>query len=103
MPQKGSVFDWVAQQLHRDVRRFGYSGRLVVKTDGEPAAKELMTELAKKRKAEATVLEQSKPHDSKSNGRAENSVKRLECQVRTLKLALERSLGQELDVGTPVF
>ena len=46
-----------------------------------------MRELARKRRQEATVIEQSKPYDSNSNGRAENTVKRPESQVRTLKLA----------------
>ena len=103
VPQKGAAWQWVASQLDRDVRRFGYHGRLVLKSDGENAATELMRELARKRRSEATVVEQSKPYDSKSNGRAENTVKRLESQARTLKIATELAVGKRLSVVAPIF
>ena len=76
---------------------------VILKSDGENAAKELMSELARKRKEAPTVVETSKPYDSKSNGRAEGAVRRLESQVRTLKIAAERNLGVTLDVHSPLF
>ena len=79
--------------MDRDIKKWGYHGRVVVKSDGENAATELMNELAKKRAEAAMVVERSKPYDTKSNGRAENTVRRLECQARTLKIALERACG----------
>ena len=103
VPQKGTQFDWVATRLEQDVRRFGYNGRLVVRSDGEPSIKDLMKELATKRREAPTVVETSKPYDSKSNGRAENAVKRIEGQVRTIKLYLEQAIGRELEVDHPVF
>ena len=63
VPQKGIQFDWVAVQLAKDVRKFGYHGRLVVKSDGEPAARDLMKKLARKRGNMPTVIERSKPYD----------------------------------------
>ena len=77
VPQKGAAFVWVTERLQQDIKRFGYHGRLVVRSDGEPSAKDLMAELAQKRKEAPTVVEQSPPHESKSNGRAENAVKRV--------------------------
>ena len=47
VPENGTRFDWVAEQLDRDMHRFGYNGRVVVKSDGENAARDLMTELAR--------------------------------------------------------
>ena len=47
-------------------------------------------------------MEHSLPYESQSNGRAENAVKRIEGQVRTLKLALEAAIGQELEVTHPI-
>ena len=89
VPKKGTQFDWVATQLEKDVRKFGYHGRVVVKSDGENAIKDLMTELARKRSDMPTVVEHSKAYDSKSNGRAENTVRRVESQVRTMLIALQ--------------
>ena len=102
VPEKGTRFEWVATQLERDVRRFGYHGRLVVKSDGENAARELMSELAKKRRDLPTVVETSKPYDSTSNDRAGGAVRRLENQVRTLKIATEKNLWIVLDVHSPL-
>ena len=62
-----------------------------------------MRELARKRSEEPTVIEQSKPYDSKSNGSAEKTVRRVESQVRTLKIALGDLLGYEIDVHHPSF
>ena len=103
VPEKGTRYDWVANQLERDVRRLGYHGRIVVKSDGENAARSLMDELARKRKELPTVVETSKAYDSKSNGRAEGAVRRLESQVRTLKIATERNLGVVMDVHSLLF
>ena len=103
VPHKGSQYEWVAERLQQDVRRFGYNGRLVLRSDGEPSIKDLLSNLAKKRGDAPTVLENSKPYDSKSNGRAENAVKRVECMVRTFKLAVEEATGKEVEVSHPVF
>ena len=65
--------------------------------------KELMGELARKRKEAPTVVETSKPYDSKSNGRAEGAVRKLEGQVRTMKIATEKNLGVILDMHSPAF
>ena len=34
VPEKGTRFEWVATQLERDVRRFGYHGRLLLRATG---------------------------------------------------------------------
>ena len=103
VPRKGTEFAWVASQLERDVKRFGYHGRLVVKTDQEPAILDLMRNLARRRAQAPTIIEKSKAYDSQSNGRAENAVRRVEEQVRTMKLALEAAVGTPLDVHHPAF
>ena len=103
VPEKGTKFEWVAAQLDLDVRKFGYHGRIVVKSDGENAARDLMEELARKRRDRPTVVETSKPYNPKSNGRAEGAVRRLESQVRTLKVATEKNVGVVMDVHSPVF
>ena len=103
VPKKGTQFEWVAAQLEKDVRKFGYHGRVVLKSDGENAIKDLMKEVALKRCDMPTVLEHSKAYDSKSNGRAENAVRRVESQVRTMLIALQEALGIEVEVDHPCF
>ena len=103
VPAKGTAYEWVAIQLEKDVRKFGHHGRVVVKSDGEPAARDLMKQLARRRANLPTVIERSKPYDSKSNGRAENTVRRIECQVRTMRLALQEALKFEVNVHHPGF
>ena len=63
----------------------------------------MMNELARKRKEHPTVVETSKPYDSKSNERAEGAVRRIECQIRTLKIATEKNLGVPVDLHSPLF
>lgn len=101
VPEKGTRLDWVSCRLEQDVRRFVHHGGIVLKSEGEPAAQDLMNELARKRKDMPTVIEVSKPYDSKSNGRAESAIRRLECQLRTSKIATERTLGIVMDVQSP--
>ena len=62
-----------------------------------------MKDLAKRRISAPTVIEESKAYDSKSNGRAESTVRRVEEQVRIMILALEVAVKFELDVHHPVF
>ena len=63
VPKKGTAFQWVAAELDRDVRKFGYHGRLVVKSDQEPAVVDLMRDLARRRIDAPTVIESSKAYD----------------------------------------
>ena len=103
VPKNGTESVWVAQQLDRDVKKFGYNGRLFAKSDQEPAVVYLMNPLARRRISAPTVIEHSTAYGSKSNGRAENTVRRVEEQVRAMKLALEAAVGVTLDVHHPIF
>ena len=103
VPTKGTELEWVATQLEKDGREFGYHGRVVVKSDCASAVKDLMSELARTRNDMPTVLEHSKTYDSKSNGRAENTVRRIESQVMTFVVGLQQAMGCEIDVHHAFF
>ena len=81
VPSKGTGAEWVAQQLARDIRKFGCHGRVLIKTDGEPAIKSLARDVARARGDLPTVLENPPPSDSKANGYAERAVRSVEEQV----------------------
>ena len=47
--------------------------------------------------------EQAVKYDSKTNGDAENAVKQVTKQMRTLKLCLERSVGKKIPTSHPLM
>ena len=54
----------------RDIERMGHHGRIVLRSDQEPALVDLANHVARLRGDAATVLEHS-PKDSQSNGMIE--------------------------------
>ena len=47
VPFKGAGVEWICKQMLRDVRKCGYHGRVVFRTDGELAILDLMGEVAR--------------------------------------------------------
>jgi hypothetical protein len=86
-----------AERIIKDLEKMGCKGKIVVKTDQEPSIVAVAKEIRRLR-PEETILENSKVYDSQSNGIAERAVQSVECQVRTLLLALQK----RLDVKVPV-
>ena len=103
-PSKG-VDDYVVSRVAYFIRDSGYS-KLVFRSDQEPALRALLNEAFKK--ASDSQLEQAVPEasavgESQSNGRAENSVLRIQDLVRTYKCALESRLYARIPCDHPVF
>ena len=99
---------WLPDMVKADFDTCGLNGcMLVVKTDQEPAIKELQEEVSRRRSMDGalgTVLENSKVGDSSSNGRTERAIQELGGMVRTLKCALEeRTGGEKIPLGHPVM
>ena len=94
---KGAGVEWIAKQMLRDVRKCGYHGRVVFRTDGKPAILDIMGEVARLRGDLPTVLEAG---DSQSNGFVERANRSVEDMIRTHKLALEEKIGEVLKVDT---
>ena len=101
VPLKGGDFEWITGQVAKDLKKFGIQGDVVLRSDQEPAIKDMLQEVAKQRPWARTVVESSPSGDSKSNGFAERAVQSIEELVRVHKLALERRLGQRLKVSHP--
>jgi hypothetical protein len=99
VPHKGAEQDWVCEQVVRDLRKFGIHGKVTLKTDQEPAIRDLAVEICKLR-GEARTLEELGPvGDSRGNGVAERGVQAVEEMMRVHKLALERRLGSKVPVS----
>ena len=56
VPRKGADIDWIADRVKKDLYRMGHYGRLIIKSDGEPAIVALLEEVARRRAGAVTVL-----------------------------------------------
>ena len=64
VPAQGADLEWVSKQLVLDLERLGHRGRLVIRSDQEPALVSLLEEVAKMRGDSTTVLGHSPVGDS---------------------------------------
>ena len=95
--------EWIAKQMLRDVRKCGYHGRVVFRTDASPRSWTSWVRSPGLSGDLPTVLEHGAPGDSQSNGFVERAVGSVEDMVRTHQLALEEKIGEVLKVNTAVM
>ena len=103
VPGKGTQVEWVQSQIVKHIRKRRFLGKVVWKSDGKSAAQDLLVEVAKKRGDVQTIVEESKPYDSKTNGRAERAVRSVEEQAQVLKLAYVANSKSDLSVSSAAF
>ena len=85
---KGRAFEDTVDQAVDNARRFGHQGRVLLKTDNEPALVDLRNGVAEKLGMQ--VVPESPPaHEPQSNGLVENGAKQVKGMIRTLMLTLE--------------
>ena len=98
VPKKGVGGGYAVRQYIREVKKFGHHHKILIRSDGETAIKDLLSKVSALRASETlqaeTVMETSPAGDSKANGRAERAVQSVEKQVRVLKGAVEEHLGK---------
>ena len=97
---KGTEND-TAEKIIKDIEKLGVNGKIILRADQENAIQAVTQMIQRKRKGE-TLLEASKKYDSQSNGMAERGVQTIECQVRTMLIALEGRLEGKVSVFHPV-
>ena len=105
VPRKGLYDQYISRRISDILDSTGY-GRVVLKSDGEPAIKEVQEGARRERQKHIedleemkkdvkcgrlaeTILENSEEGESQSNGKIERHIQKLKAQVRTLKSALE--------------
>ena len=85
---KGRAFEDTVDQAVGKAHRFGHLGRVLLKTDNEPALIDLRNGVAEKLGMQ--VVPESPPaHEPESNGMVEHGAKQVKGMIRTLMLALE--------------
>ena len=77
----------------RDLKKLRHRHKVLIRSDGENAIKDLLSKVAELR-AQETVLENTPVEDSRANGRVERAVQAVEKQVRVFKLSVEEHLGR---------
>ena len=99
VPQKGNCA-YAIKRLSEDIGALGYS-RVVLKSDQEPAIKELKARV-KMERAEDIIMEEAPAYEHRANGEVERAIQTVQGQVRTLKSALEAryrtTMGQDWSV-----
>ena len=86
-----------------DIEELGYGGpRVVLKADQEVSIADVQRQVVALRWGE-TVPVNSPVGESKSNGRVENAVQRVQDLIRTLKDALERRLNTRIRSSDAIF
>ena len=93
VPVKGDAPEGV-RRLGEEVEKLGHQ-RLVLKSDQEPAIKALLQSV-KREKHQDIAFEHSPVAEHQSNGVAERTVKTVQGQVRTMKLALEARISEKV-------
>ena len=97
VPQKGAC-EYAVKAVARKVQNGGYN-RIIMKSDQEPAIKELLHAVKRERaeKIEFAGIgeEESAVGESSSNGMVERAIQDVQAQMRTLRLALEWRYWEE--------
>jgi hypothetical protein len=94
VPVKGSSHQFPARRVRAFLNELGYEGvDVTIKTDQEPAIKDLVNEVVKLRSTARTMKEESPFGSSASNGVIERGVQTVEGQIRVIKNALEERLN----------
>ena len=119
--QKGIGDGRLIEKIVKNLDALGY-GRIVIKSDQEPAMKDLTEEVRERRWADMhglmaavkvmrgaettvdltngeTVVEHSPVASSQSNGFIERAIQDLQGQIRTVKAATERMIGEKIPKG----
>ena len=103
VPVKGIGDGWPAKRVIMDIEELGYAGTPInLKCDQENPIVAVQSRVMQNRIAPMTP-KLSPVGKSQSNGAIENAVKRVQGQLRTLKLALEKRIRKRINSEQPAF
>ena len=103
IPVKGSEGRYMLDKALEYMAEAGdMEGRIIIKSDQEPAVKRLVKDLVEARADGKSVVEESPVGSSGSNGVVERTVQAVEGQVRAILLALEDKLGAKVAAEEPI-
>ena len=127
--RKGTSNAWIVKRLTEDLDSLGYGWtKVIIRSDQEYSIvdvknqlrlarwtefEKIIRQVTEQRRAKTevvredlgpvTILEESPVAESSSNGAAENAIRHVQGQFRTLKSQLEGKLGGKLPITHPVW
>ena len=100
---KGSTGSFTIDKVLELMEEVGDGAATIVfKTDQEPSIKCLVEDLVAAREGGRTVVEESPVQSSGSNGIVERAVQTIEGRMRTILIALEDRIGEDILPTEPV-
>ena len=99
--KKKGVDEYSVKCVTKFIELLGHK-RIVLKSDNEPAIKSLKDEVKRHTSVEI-VNEESPVYESKSQGKCERTVQKVQEQFRAMKDGLETRLGERIDSGNPII
>ena len=104
VPKKGGSIEFVAKRVVAFIDEMGLSAsKIILKSDQEPAIKDLINMIKKLRAGIETFTEHSLVGASKSNGIIERGIQTMEGMIRMLKDALEFRWKTKIDEESPIL
>jgi len=100
MPCKGRGDGYPVERVVRTLDEWGRAD-IALKSDGEPAIKDLERAI-KMRRGEDTQLEEAPRGEHQANGEVERAVGEIAGMVRTLKVELEKRIGEKIATMRPI-
>ena len=94
VPGKGDQVEWVSSHVARFCNKLGFK-EITMKSDTEPAILALRDSVSRKCNAEV-ITEDTPVGDHQSNGGIENAVKNIRGMIRTVRDAVEESMGEPI-------
>jgi len=99
---EGGANDWVPAIMTQEIESWGYGHRkIILSSDGEPSILVIKDKITKLRQGE-TVPEETPVGEHQAN-LAENAVKRVREQTRTILGSLEEKCGERIDRSSPAM
>ena len=100
---KGATATWIPKTIDDDIVECGFGGaRIGLRSDQENPIKDVLAKVIVQR-PEITVPEHSAVGDSQGNGLVENTCRRLQGMIRTLKNTVDCKIKVKINTLLPIF
>ena len=90
------------KKICEDLEEWGH-GKVILKSDGEPAIRALKKKVKEKRGEVVTLMEVTPRADPRANGESESAVREIKGVARAIKTGLEQRLRRTVPADSPIL